>query len=233
MPSTFLRRPPQIHEHIIIHGNITKPTKVKVAGIELETEQMVDADDEEGVNQGTKHLANRESFLVMRDRMKQQGMDVRATFDDNDAGIKAGKTMMSGGGQGQDASLEPGRVILAVPDISMVDFFRQQFASLPAPMELVPALGVENSLALVQQALQLGGLDCVLIHPEFLRDRTPNGLLPRLRAANQRVVAFGWAPVGEWRHKVAALRKYCTFHQWMHWLLKIIEFSRQVRPTLL
>lgn len=62
----------QIHEHIIIHGNITKPTKINVAGMELETETMVEADDDEGVNQGTRHLANRESFLLMKERMQKQ-----------------------------------------------------------------------------------------------------------------------------------------------------------------
>ncbi len=54
-----------------------------------------------------------------------------------------GKEMAEG------TNLEPGRVILAVPDISMVDFFRQQFASLPAPIELVPALGADNTMVLV------------------------------------------------------------------------------------
>ena len=47
-----------------------------------------------------------------------------------------------------------------------------QFDSLPAPMELVPASGASNALALVQQAMQLGGLDFVLIHPQLLNDRS-------------------------------------------------------------
>lgn len=55
----------------------------------------------------------------------------------------------------------------------MVDFFRAQFAALPVAMELVPALGAENAVALAQQAMQLGGCDAVLVHPEFCRDRSP------------------------------------------------------------
>jgi hypothetical protein len=45
-----------------------------------------------------------------------------------------------------------------------------QFSQLPAPIELVPALGVENTLSLVQQASTLGGCDCVPVHPELLQD---------------------------------------------------------------
>ena len=159
---------------------------------------------------------------------------------------------------GHTGGMEPGRVILAVNDMSMVDFFRMQvcvggspggdaaphtsspqseccrmrlqipykcltvyrrphicpispssvsanlpppppspqFSQLPAPIELVPTLGDDNTLKLVQQAATLGGCDCVLLHPELLRDRSPAGLVARLRMMGQRVVAFGWAPSG-------------------------------------
>ena len=46
-----------------------------------------------------------------------------------------------------------------------------QFSQLPVPIELVPALGAENTVSLVQQASILGGCDCVLVHPEHLQDR--------------------------------------------------------------
>ena len=46
-----------------------------------------------------------------------------------------------------------------------------QFSQLPVPIELVPALGAENTVSLVQQASTLGGCDCVLVHPELLQDR--------------------------------------------------------------
>ncbi len=85
----------QIHEHIIIHGNLVKPTKINVAGIEVDTEEMVEQGDEGAVDkvcdaillppvpqpqstmlsaappQGTKELANRQSFIIMRDRMQK------------------------------------------------------------------------------------------------------------------------------------------------------------------
>lgn len=38
----------------------------------------------------------------------------------------------------------------------MVDFFREQFAQLSVTYELVPALGADNTLALVTQAQNLG-----------------------------------------------------------------------------
>jgi hypothetical protein len=81
----------------------------------------------------------------------------------------------------------------------MVDFFREQFAQLPVPYELVPALGADNTIQLVQQAQSLGGCDFVLMHPEFLRDRSPAGLLPRLKMMGQRTAAFGWAAIGPMR----------------------------------
>lgn len=62
----------QIREHILIHGNLTKTVTVKVAGDEMEVEEFVDAEEEGAVNKGTQNLANRESFLVMRDRLKAQ-----------------------------------------------------------------------------------------------------------------------------------------------------------------
>ena len=45
----------------------------------------------------------------------------------NDVGMK---------GTAGGAGLEPGRVILCVPDMSLVDFFREQFSQLPAPVEV-------------------------------------------------------------------------------------------------
>ena len=39
----------------------------------------------------------------------------------------------------------------------------------------------------------------MLIHPEFLRDRSSTSILSRLRGAGQRVAAFGWAQLGPMR----------------------------------
>jgi hypothetical protein len=46
-------------------------------------------------------------------------------------------------------------------------------------MELMPALGMDTGLQLVQQVGMMGGADFVLVHPEFLQDRTQNGLAMR------------------------------------------------------
>ena len=54
----------------------------------------------------------------------------------------------------------------------VVPYLLFQFSVLSAPIELVPAVGVENALLLVQQAIQLGGLDFVLVHPDLLHDRS-------------------------------------------------------------
>ena len=78
--------------------------------------------------------------------------------------------------------LEPGRVILSVPEGwnggLIVDYFREQFGGLSAPMELVPIVGVDNTLNLVQQAAQMGGVDFVLVHPQLLGDRSQVALRP-------------------------------------------------------
>ena len=50
-----------------------------------------------------------------------------------------------------------------------------QFECLSAPIELIPVIGAENTALLVQQAVQMGGLDFVLIHPQFLSDRSQVG----------------------------------------------------------
>ncbi|PNH09255.1 hypothetical protein TSOC_004141 [Tetrabaena socialis] len=201
----------KIHEHILLHGDIRKKTKIKVAGQEMEVETLMAEEDEDTVKQPTAQYANRESFIVMRDRLKEKGFEVRASLGEGSpnggegggdmamqqSGAKAGMEMgKMGGGR---AAIESGRVILAVPDISMVDFFREQFAMLPVPYELVPSLGADNTLQLVQQAAGMGGCDFVLMHPEFLRDRAPTGLAGRLRMMGQRTAAFGWAPLGPMR----------------------------------
>lgn len=58
----------QIHEHILLHGDIRKKTKIKVAGEEMEVETLMAEEDEDTVKKPTAEYANRESFLIMRDR---------------------------------------------------------------------------------------------------------------------------------------------------------------------
>lgn len=55
-------------------------------------------------------------------------------------------------------------------------------------IELIPAIGEETTLQLVQQALMTGGCDFVLMHPEFLRN---SNLLGKLHSMGIRVCAFG------------------------------------------
>ena len=56
----------------MVHGNITKKSKINVAGDMVEVEEYVQEGEEgEGViDRGTQELANRHSFVVMRDQMK-------------------------------------------------------------------------------------------------------------------------------------------------------------------
>jgi hypothetical protein len=62
----------QIHEYILIHGDIRKKTTINVAGEDMEIEEFVEEEDPSAgaVSQGTAQYANRGSFLVMRDQMK-------------------------------------------------------------------------------------------------------------------------------------------------------------------
>ncbi|EFJ51427.1 hypothetical protein VOLCADRAFT_79664 [Volvox carteri f. nagariensis] len=225
----FLRL--KIHEHILLYGDIRKVQKIRVAGEELEVETLMTEEAPDTVKKSTAQYANRESFLTMRDKLKEKGFEVRASLDNSgidavinhnnnynnalaNAAAAVGKPGMelskldhvaaNAAGMGGIAdhvattsgAISPGRVILAVPDISMVDYFREQFAQLPVQYEVVPALGADNAVQLVVQAAGLGGCDFVLLHPEFLRDKSSTSLPARLRSIGQRVAAFGWSPVG-------------------------------------
>lgn len=46
------------------------------------------------------------------------------------------------------------------------------------------------------QAANSGGFDFVLLHPEYLRDRTGGSLLTALRNNSVRIAAFGFEPSG-------------------------------------
>ena len=51
----------------------------------------------------------------------------------------------------------------------------------------------------------------MLVHPELLQDRSPNGLVAKLRMVGQRVVAFGWTPTGP----VRDLIETCGLDAWI------------------
>lgn len=128
--------PPQIHEHILLYGDIRKKQKVNVAGQEMEVETMVHEEDDETQKVPTAKYANRDSFIIMRDRLKEKGFETRASLDGDPngdaeanaaAGGKPGMEMgkMTGMGMGMGAgmgmaTIDSGRVILAVPDVSDV-----------------------------------------------------------------------------------------------------------------
>ncbi|KAL6758558.1 channelopsin 1 [Haematococcus lacustris] len=238
MAGHFLRV--KIHEHIIVHGNITKKTKITLAGEPVEVEEYVDSNEvdpaemDQVQDKGTQALAHRQSFLVMRNRMQQKGVEVRASLDNSDRdqaenGMGGGAVTMGQWGMGNKAvgdpgamglgmvtkaveepaekmgPLEPGRVILCMPDVALVDFWRLQFSSLPAPFEVYPAVGPDMTLQLVQQSLQLGGpsfCDFVLVAPDFLQNPSPSGLVGRLKMMGMRVAAYGWQPAGPMRQLV-------------------------------
>ena len=57
-----------------------------------------------------------------------------------------------------------------------------QVASLGTQYELVPAIGSETTVQLVQYAVSQGGCDFVLAHPDLVLAPSPNGtLVQRLR----------------------------------------------------
>ncbi|KAJ9504933.1 hypothetical protein QJQ45_005425 [Haematococcus lacustris] len=214
--------------------------RVKLAGEPVEVEEYVDSNEvdpaemDQVQDKGTQALAHRQSFLVMRNRMQQKGVEVRASLDNSDRdqaenGMGGGAVTMGQWGMGNKAvgdpgamglgmvtkaveepaekmgPLEPGRVILCMPDVALVDFWRLQFSSLPAPFEVYPAVGPDMTLQLVQQSLQLGGpsfCDFVLVAPDFLQNASPSGLVRRLKMMGMRVAAYGWQPAGPMRQLV-------------------------------
>ncbi|KAJ9529751.1 hypothetical protein QJQ45_014527 [Haematococcus lacustris] len=227
----------KIHEHIIVHGNITKKTQFTLAGEPVEVEEYVDTDNikpeemDQVQDKGTQAIANRQSFMVMRNRMQQQGVEVHASLNPNDRdqtemGMMGGAVTMGQWGMGGTGSsgmglgmvakaieepaarvgpIDPGRVILCLPDAALVDFWRVQFSSLPASFEVYPSVGQDMAMQLVQQSLQLGGAqfcDFVLLSPDFLQDRSPSGLVARLKMQGMRVAAYGWQPAGQMRELV-------------------------------
>ncbi|KAG2498040.1 hypothetical protein HYH03_003801 [Edaphochlamys debaryana] len=115
--------------------------------------------------------------------------------------LEARKLAPQEGAEGDDPkgpakpSLKPGNVIVAVPDLPMMPYFKRLFSLLPVNMQLLPAVGAANTLTLTERAAQEGSLDCVLIHPALLHESTfdrPN-LATRVKMlGRQRVCAFGF-----------------------------------------
>ncbi len=61
-------------------------------------------------------------------------------------------------------------------------------------------MGADAILRQVDSAAEFGGVDCVLLHPDYLQDHGANSLLAALRERNHCVCAFGWTEVGRQRH---------------------------------
>lgn len=70
---------PQIHEHILLHGDYRKKVSIDVAGEKMEVEEMVDSEEEgEGIVQhDTLKYAKRGSFLLMKDQLQRRGYEVK------------------------------------------------------------------------------------------------------------------------------------------------------------
>lgn len=76
LPTCFPCPPPpplhkQIHQHVLIHGDLRKSQKIMVAGEEMEIETMLhmdEAEDEGVVKHSTEKLGKRASFVRMRDQ---------------------------------------------------------------------------------------------------------------------------------------------------------------------
>ena len=116
----------QIHEHILIHGDIRKKATLQIAGETVEVEEYLDNDDEEGaVKHETGGLAARHSFIVMRDRLKARGVDVRASLDFSHGPFPPGFGS-------PPVHLEQGCVILAVTDMYVCHW---------PPQALIPCSG--------------------------------------------------------------------------------------------
>jgi hypothetical protein len=78
-------------------------------------------------------------------------------------------------GKGAAPPITAGRVVLAVPDASMVDFFQQQFAMLGAPIDLVPAMGID---ALIQVCIPGTPGPGYTLHPLLRRCECSSGEHP-------------------------------------------------------
>lgn len=63
-----------------------------------------------------------------------------------------------------------------------------QFFAYANAIEMVPAIGADNTLALANQAAMSGGCDCVLLSPELVRDKGANSLVNKLKASGHRCV---------------------------------------------
>ena len=193
--ANYLRR--CIHRHIIIHGDIRKITTVNVAGEEMDIPEYVEEEGEETIKMSTEALAQRGSFIRMRDDLNRRGITTRASLELSGQHDYAAMAVGMGGAKGMGGpTVNPGRVILGVTDPSSVDVFNDAFAQLPASIEVVACMGPHNVFTTCQQAAANGGFDFVLLHPEYLRDRSGSGLLAALKQNGVKIAAFGWEPSG-------------------------------------
>ncbi|KAK9807728.1 hypothetical protein WJX72_007297 [[Myrmecia] bisecta] len=158
----------KIHEHILIHGDIRKKVHHTVLGKDEVIEEMVDEEDEETERHPTAGLANRESFIMMRDNLQKKGISVRASLDGSSARFDgnmanpygnsnfAGVVGPNGGNYGNNFAnnvnrkadnngrLMDGRIVLGfAANESMVQFWQQQFSALPAHIEILPYKGLD------------------------------------------------------------------------------------------
>eukprot|EP00191_Tetraselmis_sp_GSL018_P008177 CAMPEP_0177608700 /NCGR_PEP_ID=MMETSP0419_2-20121207/18620_1 /TAXON_ID=582737 /ORGANISM="Tetraselmis sp., Strain GSL018" /LENGTH=530 /DNA_ID=CAMNT_0019103425 /DNA_START=465 /DNA_END=2057 /DNA_ORIENTATION=+ len=172
----------KIHEHILIHGDVRRPMKVNVLGKEYNLNCFVtDEEQEDDERTSTAHYANRSSFIKMKENMEQKGIRTRGS-------IEVGKAAV--------APLRDGTVVVAASDPSTHDFFARELGKMDASIAAAPSADLQQ----LQNLLSKGGVDGVLISPEFLQQP---GLVQALKHSFRTpVFAFGWSKSGPAREVI-------------------------------
>mmetsp|Transcript_2452 Transcript_2452/g.6189 ORF Transcript_2452/g.6189 Transcript_2452/m.6189 type:complete len:631 (-) Transcript_2452:284-2176(-) len=160
----------EIHKHIIIHGDVRRPVTVKALGRQVSVNCFVDKEEEEEDERiSTKTYANRNSFVKMRDDMEKKGVLTRKSLDTKEG-----------------PKLSAGHVVVAVADPMINQFFSQQFEQLSEAVQLTTVLGPPQ----LDQVMQKGGFDGVLLAPEYLQQ---GGIVQMIKETHRTpVYAYGW-----------------------------------------
>ena len=162
----------QIHEHILVNGDVRRPLTVNVFGSEQTLNCFVLNDDEEDDQRtSTKEYANRTSFVKMKENLNERGIDTRKSMEF--ASVPA-------------ATIRDGSIIVAVTDQSILSFFQQEVDKLDATIRIISCMGMQQ----LDDALQKGA-DGVLLAPDYLQQP---GIVQHIKS-NYRGIgmfAYGW-----------------------------------------
>lgn len=102
----------KVKEHIIIHGDLRKKTKVSWLGQEMEVEGWVDEDEAhdpkaEVVRHSTQAYKRRASFNRIRDRVQKRGIKTRASFDADAVQVVEQMRKSQAGGRDEEYGMKP------------------------------------------------------------------------------------------------------------------------------